>query len=549
MDLPTYTNIWRIEKRLYKLYDLRLPAPLPITWLAVFVAITVPYVVFLVAVGLPFNHTLVWLYVLPPAVLTWLTTRPVIEGKRLPELVTSQVRYMTEPRAWCRMAPFAEKDEISVSARVWHARPPKVRPKKALARARPGVPAPQAAGPNAADAPPPQVAWRAASPAVAAPASDPVVSASAHVRVPARASARPEATPVRAAPRAKLAWSPWPGGSAPETGAPESGGDHAPMLTARPAWMIALSHAAGTPESGTLEVSQDSEPLGDPGGPPTASSAPAAQAAQLLAGAPGTIIVTPSQLRGIRGWWRKLAPAAAALRELGFTGQTDQVAAIAYAIGAARFAVKIPCITCSTPTPVDVGIGDPGDPEPAGVVCSTCRTEIVPVGQEPGKQDQEAMDRDRARMPLPGPRRIAVLGCTRGAGQSLIGQMTGHPGLRCGSPVAAAGPQSGRHLAGRPHRTGHIGDRALLAGQGPDPRAEQAGGPAAAALEAGRRDRRAARDQRRSRWAPATFERLGRLLDERYPLTMIDPAPAGPHPGAVAGRPAGAGRPGRPGGG
>jgi len=28
VDLPTYTNIWRIEKRLYKLYDFRLPAPL-----------------------------------------------------------------------------------------------------------------------------------------------------------------------------------------------------------------------------------------------------------------------------------------------------------------------------------------------------------------------------------------------------------------------------------------------------------------------------------------------------------------------------------------
>ena len=70
MDLPTYTNIWRIEKRLYKLYDLRLPAPLPITWIGVFVGITVPYVVFLFVIGLPFNHTLVWLYILPPAVLT-----------------------------------------------------------------------------------------------------------------------------------------------------------------------------------------------------------------------------------------------------------------------------------------------------------------------------------------------------------------------------------------------------------------------------------------------------------------------------------------------
>ena len=131
MDLPTYTNIWRIEKRLYKLYDFRLPAPLPITWIAVFTAITVPYVIFLIAIGLPFNHNLVWLYILPPGVLTWLTTRPVIESKRLPELVSSQLRYVAEPQTWCRMAPYAEKDDIVVSARVWHSHPPRVRPKKA----------------------------------------------------------------------------------------------------------------------------------------------------------------------------------------------------------------------------------------------------------------------------------------------------------------------------------------------------------------------------------------------------------------------------------
>jgi MinD-like ATPase involved in chromosome partitioning or flagellar assembly len=153
VDLPTYTNIWRIEKRLYKLYDFRLPAPLPITWIGVFAGITVPYVFFLIAVGLPFNHNLVWLYVLPPGVLTWLTTRPVIESKRLPELVSSQLRYVSEPRTWCRMAPFAEKDEIMVSARVWHRHPPKGRPKKAKkspARARSGAAARQA--PSAAPA-------------------------------------------------------------------------------------------------------------------------------------------------------------------------------------------------------------------------------------------------------------------------------------------------------------------------------------------------------------------------------------------------------------
>ncbi|HLX47072.1 MAG TPA: TcpE family conjugal transfer membrane protein [Streptosporangiaceae bacterium] len=121
MDLPTYTNIWRIEKRLYKLYDLRLPMPLPLGQIIAFAGITVPYVLFLTLIGIPFNHNLFWLYVLPPWALTWLATRPVLENKRLPELLASQVRYLSEPSVWCRMAPATEQEEITVTGKVWHA--------------------------------------------------------------------------------------------------------------------------------------------------------------------------------------------------------------------------------------------------------------------------------------------------------------------------------------------------------------------------------------------------------------------------------------------
>ena len=117
MDLPTYTSIWRIEKRLYKLYDFRLPMPVPVGQIAVFAAITVPYVILLTILGLPFNHTLFWLYVLPPGVITWLATRPVLESKRLPELIISQVRYLGEPGIWCRMAPWRRRTTSWSSAR------------------------------------------------------------------------------------------------------------------------------------------------------------------------------------------------------------------------------------------------------------------------------------------------------------------------------------------------------------------------------------------------------------------------------------------------
>ena len=198
MDLPTYTNIWRIEKRLYKLYDFRLPAPLPITWIAVFVGITVPYILFLVVIGLPFNHNLVWLYVLPPGVLTWLTTRPVIESKRLPELVSSQLRYLSEPRTWCRMTPFAEKDNVYVSARVWHRHPPGARPKKAKKAAGRARSAEPVLAPPASQAAEPLVSAEPRRPSRRARGRRPRPAGPwSPLLVPERATARPEAKRAR----------------------------------------------------------------------------------------------------------------------------------------------------------------------------------------------------------------------------------------------------------------------------------------------------------------------------------------------------------------
>jgi hypothetical protein len=122
VQLPTYTNIWKIEKRLYKLYDFRLPMPVPVGQVASFLAIAVPYAIVLQMARVPFSHIWLWAYVLPPGALVWLIARPVVEGKRLPELVTSQLRYLGEPRGWCRLAPLAEKDEIAIVVKVWRAR-------------------------------------------------------------------------------------------------------------------------------------------------------------------------------------------------------------------------------------------------------------------------------------------------------------------------------------------------------------------------------------------------------------------------------------------
>jgi MinD-like ATPase involved in chromosome partitioning or flagellar assembly len=148
------------------------------------------------------------------------------------------------------------------------------------------------------------------------------------------------------------------------------------------------------------------------------------------------------------------------------------------------------------------------------------QVKVVAGGQGPGKRDPETLDRDRARRPLAGPRRIAVLGCTRGAGQTVTTLMTGHvlAAVR-GAAVAALDLNPGEtSLAARRAPTASV--QALLAGREPGQQAGRGSGarldviadlPGTGAALAGGND----------------FQRLADLLAERYPLTMIDPAPSG----------------------
>ncbi|WP_149260893.1 TcpE family conjugal transfer membrane protein [Actinomadura sp. K4S16] len=204
MDLPTYTNIWRIEKRLYKLYDLRLPMPLPLVQIGVFLGVFVPWIVLLRVVGIPFESPWHVLYIVPPGVLTWMATRPVIEGKRLTELLLSQGRYLAEPRTWCRLTPIQEPREVVIVARVWR---------------RAGAPVPAAAMERAAIKSRRRGRRRAAEPEpAAAPAATPVP---VQVPRPAAAAAPPslveyaaqrEAVPAAQLPAAQF--------SAPEPSVP-----------------------------------------------------------------------------------------------------------------------------------------------------------------------------------------------------------------------------------------------------------------------------------------------------------------------------------------
>src|SRR5690625_397743 len=100
--------------------------PLPVATFGVALGVFVLWAVLLSIVNAPFEFGNGWhlvLWVVPPGVITVLATRPVIEGKRLTELLLSQARFFTEARVYTRLAPEYEPSEVRVSVRVWHRDP------------------------------------------------------------------------------------------------------------------------------------------------------------------------------------------------------------------------------------------------------------------------------------------------------------------------------------------------------------------------------------------------------------------------------------------
>jgi len=426
VDLPTYTSIWRIEKRLYKLYDFRLPMPLPIGQVTVFAAMAVPYVLLLTLLDVPFNHTLIWLYILPPGVATWLVTRPVLESKRLPELIKSQLRYLAEPRILCRMVPLAEPDVMIVSGRVW-------RPRAAHQRA--GTPTAEmpAAQMPAAEMPAaemPRAGLRtesrpAATPSAAALSSSAPAGVTNPGDLPAWVVGR---SGGRQPGRLPSAWTPGPLPAARPSSQARSAG---PLSSWPPAPSARTPDAAAAGRSGQAAGASEGRAAmpTKPAEMRLAASAPPAQAR----GAPpapelrGPAADTPAGEVPVPA--RAAAPAA----EVPVPARAAAPAAANLAPDASRQpAGPLP------PRPVItvVGAGAARDTPPAveralagpsarrGDVRAG-RVTVIPGGHRPGKPDLLQRDRARAQLLIDGSARIVVLGCTVGAGQTMTTLLLG----------------------------------------------------------------------------------------------------------------------------
>lgn len=122
MLLPTYTSIWLIERRLYKVYDWVLPMPVSIPQSAVFLGTLFLWGLLLQGFNVPVRPSTGWLYLIPPGFAAWASERPLVEEKRPHELAASQVRYLFEPRMLHRLAERRQPERVHLSGTVWSSR-------------------------------------------------------------------------------------------------------------------------------------------------------------------------------------------------------------------------------------------------------------------------------------------------------------------------------------------------------------------------------------------------------------------------------------------
>ena len=153
---------------------------------------------------------------------------------------------------------------------------------------------------------------------------------------------------------------------------------------------------------------------------------------------------------------------------------------------------------------VERALGNPSDRRSAGW---HDRVVVVPGGHRPGRPDQMQRDRARARLPIPAGRRVVVLGCTVGAGQTVTALLTGEvlASLR-DDQVAVLDLNPG---------SGSLAQRATAV-----PSLTDSGPPAPTRLEVVTRETAAAAGQEDD------VTKIFELLSARYPITLTDPGAA-----------------------
>ena len=108
MDLPTYTRVFTIERRLYRIFDFELPVPVSATQLGAFLVSTIVVLSVGGLLGIPLTPMTIAPHLGLAALAAWLMCQPIAERKRPHQWLASQIRFLAEPK---RLFDFCDPHE------------------------------------------------------------------------------------------------------------------------------------------------------------------------------------------------------------------------------------------------------------------------------------------------------------------------------------------------------------------------------------------------------------------------------------------------------
>jgi hypothetical protein len=121
LELPTYTKLFEIERKLYKIFDLELPRPVGLLEALAFLVTLLGIVIVMSLLGAGITVDNAFLYVVPPGVVAWLISQQfdVTDAKRPHVWLVAQLRFLLEPRHLARLEASREPGRWRVEGEYW----------------------------------------------------------------------------------------------------------------------------------------------------------------------------------------------------------------------------------------------------------------------------------------------------------------------------------------------------------------------------------------------------------------------------------------------
>jgi hypothetical protein len=121
LDLPTYTKLFEVERKLYKIFDMELPRPVGLLEGLAFLLTLLLIVVVMSTLGIGVTADNAFLYIVPPGLAAWLASQQfdITDAKRPHAWAITQLKYLLEPRHLVRLRPNREPGRLRIDRQYW----------------------------------------------------------------------------------------------------------------------------------------------------------------------------------------------------------------------------------------------------------------------------------------------------------------------------------------------------------------------------------------------------------------------------------------------